>query len=776
MVLMKNSFLLSALVCLPFLLFAQKADKGTVRGNVFDKETAQPLAFARVQIEAVSMGTSTDVNGFFSIAEIPVGTYQLKVSYLGYEDLTLDITIAKGEILYKTIYLQESGTNLGEVVISGKKEQAKTQVQVSKLTVTPKQIRSLPSTGGQSDIAQYLTVLPGVVFTGDQGGQLYIRGGSPVQNRILLDGMTIYNPFHSIGFFSVFETELIRNVDVLTGGFNADYGGRISAIVDVKTREGNRKRLSGLISASPFQAKAILEGPIVPLREEGGSSVSVVFAGKTALIDQTAPKLYKNINNGDGLPFKYTDYYGKMSLMAGNGSKLNFFGFSYDDGVRLNFRAADAGSGETTKTTDFSWESGGGGLDFTLIPSNSNTIVAGTLTYSSYNSRIEEADRSPRTSGINGFYGGMNFTNFDRNNEVKYGFELTGFKTDFSFINFRGLKIEQIENTTEISVYARWKRKFGPLVIEPGFRLQYYQSLSEISPEPRLGLKYNITDNLRFKAAGGIYTQNLLSTVNERDVVNLFVGFLSGPEEAVYKPGTTNERVDHRLQKALHGVAGFEVDITENFELNVEGYFKDFTQLFALNRNKTLLTDPNYVVETGTAKGLDVSLKWEAKRFYVWGAYSLGFVTRFDGKQEYPPVFDRRHNLNLVTTYQAGPKREWEFGARWNFGSGFPFTQTQGFYTNFNFNDGISTDVLGGNGDLGIVYSDVRNGGRLPYYHRLDVSVKRTVEFTKYLKMEITASATNVYDRANIFYFDRVYYERVNQLPIIPSLSMTVQF
>ncbi|MEQ1744698.1 MAG: TonB-dependent receptor [Saprospiraceae bacterium] len=773
---MKNSFLLPALLCLPFILFSQKTDKGTVRGNVFDKETAQPLAFARVLVEEASMGTSTDVNGFFSLSEIPVGQYRIKVAYLGYEDQFLDVQIAKGEIVYKTVYLQESGTNLGEVVISGKKDQAKTQVQISKLTVTPKQIRSLPSTGGQSDIAQYLTVLPGVVFTGDQGGQLYIRGGSPVQNRILLDGMTIYNPFHSIGFFSVFETELIRNVDVLTGGFNADYGGRISAIVDVKTREGNRKRLSGLISASPFQAKAIIEGPIVPLKEEGGASVSFVLAGKQALIDQTAPKLYKHINDGKGIPFNYRDLYGKLSLMSGNGSKLNLFGFSYDDGVQLDFSTPGGGTGTTTQTTDFTWQSGGGGFDFNLVPSNSNTIVGGTLTFSNYDSRIEEADRNPRTSGISGFYGGLNFTNFDRNNEVKYGFELTGFKTDFSFINYRGLKIEQIENTTEISVYARWKRKFGPLVIEPGFRLQYYQSLSEISPEPRLGLKYNITDFLRFKAAGGIYTQNLLSTVNERDVVNLFVGFLSGPEEAVYKPGTTNERVDHRLQKSLHGVAGFEVDIADNFEMNIEGYYKDFSQLFALNRNKDEATDPNYVVETGKASGMDVSLKWEAKRFYVWGAYSLGFVTRFDGQQEYPPVFDRRHNLNLVTTYQAGPKKEWEFGARWNFGSGFPFTQTQGFYSVFNFTDGINTDVLGGNADLGIVYSDARNGGRLPYYHRLDVSVKRTVEFTKYLKMEVTASATNVYDRANIFYFDRVYYKRVNQLPIIPSLSMTVQF
>jgi len=749
-------------------MMAQKTDKGTVRGSVFDKETAQPLAFATVQIEEASLGTSTDINGFFTIGNIPPGQYRLQVSYLGYEAQTIEISIAKSEIVSKTFYLMESGTNLDEVVISGKKEQAKTQVQVSKLTVTPKQIRSLPSTGGQADIAQYLTVLPGVVFTGDQGGQLYIRGGSPVQNRILLDGMTIYNPFHSIGFFSVFETELIRNVDVLTGGFNADYGGRISAIVDVKTREGNRRRLSGLVSASPFQARAIIEGPIVPLREEGGSSVSFVLAGKKALIDQTAPTFYSYVNDSTGIPFNYQDLYGKLSLMSGNGNKLNLFGFNYTDSVAFDI-------------AKFDWSSSGGGFDFSLIPNNSNTIVGGTLTYSSYDSRIVEADRSPRTSSINGFYGALNFTNFDRNNEVKYGIELTGFNTKFAFINFRGLEIEQDENTTEISAYVRMKYKFGPLVIEPGFRLQYYQSLSEVVPEPRIGLKYNLTDFLRLKAAGGLYSQNLLSTVNERDVVNLFVGFLSGPEENVYKPGT-RESVDHRLQKAVHGVFGVEVDLTDNFELNVEGYFKDFTQLIALNRNKESLLDsllvpvPNYVVETGQASGIDVSLKWEARRFYVWGAYSLGFVTRNDGQQEYPPVFDRRHNLNLVTTYQAGSKKEWEIGARWNFGSGFPFTQTQGFYTSYNFNDGINTDVLGGNGDLGIVYSDARNGGRLPYYHRLDVSVKRTFSFSKTGRIEVTASATNVYDRANIFYFDRVRYQRVNQLPIIPSLSMTVQF
>jgi CarboxypepD_reg-like domain/TonB-dependent Receptor Plug Domain len=745
------------------------AQKSTIRGNVFDKLTAEPLSFATIQLEGQRIAGQTDINGFFSLSNVPAGKYTILVKYLGYDEYREEVTLAPGDIKYLNIYIGESATQIGEVVINGRKEQARAEVQVSKLSVTPKQIRSLPSAGGQADIAQYLTVLPGVIFTGDQGGQLYIRGGSPVQNRILLDGMTIYNPFHSIGFFSVYETELIRNVDVLTGGFNAEYGGRISAIVDVKTREGNRKRLSGLVSASPFQAKALIEGPIIPLRKEGGGSVSFVFTGKKGLINQLDKQLYPYVNEGrGGIPFDYQDMYGKVSFLSGNGSKMNFFGFNYSDGVNFPI-------------TDFGWESSGGGMDFTLVPTNSNTIVGGTFTYSGYDSRIEEADRQPRTSGIAGYFAGLNFTNFGRIDEVKYGLELTGFNTKFSFINFKGIPISQDENTTEISAYVRWRRKMGALVIEPSFRIQYYQSLNDISPEPRLGLKYNATNRLRLKAAGGFYSQNLLSTVNERDVVNLFVGFLSGPESAVYKLGEQYDKpgaqvVDHRLQKAWHAVGGFEYDVLENFDINIEGYFKNFTQLLALNRNKIAPAAPDYVVETGEAYGIDFSGKWEWRRAYIWGAYSYGFVTRFDGQQTYPPVFDRRHNFNLVSTYLLGDKKQWELGARWNLGSGFPFTQTQGFYSNFLFEDGVSTDVLGGNPGVGIIYSDQRNTGRLPYYHRLDVSIKRTFKFGKYGQIETVASATNMYDRPNIFYFDRVRYERVNQLPILPSLSMTVQW
>ncbi|MFN0216461.1 MAG: TonB-dependent receptor [Saprospiraceae bacterium] len=786
---MRNYYAYLLFFFFPVLLFSQK---GTVRGNVFDKTSASPIAFATVGIEGAGLGSTTDLNGFFTIGNIPIGAQKLKISFIGYADLVINIEVKKGEILYQNIFLEEGGTQLDEVVVSGKKSQAKAEVQISKIAITPKQIRSLPSAGGQADVAQYLTVLPGVVFTGDQGGQLYIRGGSPVQNRILLDGMTIYNPFHSIGFFSVFETELIRNVDVLTGGFNADYGGRISAVVDVKTREGNRKRLSGLVSGSPFQAKAVIEGPIVPLREEGGASISFVLTGKKSLIDRTANSLYSYVGdttdiwgvfkqselwqapNRDtnlvrGIPFEYGDLYGKVTLLTGNGSKLNVFGFNYTDGVNYGI-------------ANFGWKSSGGGIDFTVIPSNSNTIIGGVVTVSGYDSHIDNADRLPRSSSIGGYSAGLNFTNFGRDSELKYGIELNGFKTEFEFVNFKGYTISQIENTTEISAFAKFRRKFGPLVIEPGLRLQYYQSLNDYAIEPRMGLKYNISDRLRFKAAGGFYSQNLLSTVNERDIVNLFVGFLSGPEEAIYKPGTepvNSNRTDNRIQKSIHGVGGFEIDVTDNFDLNVESYYKRFTQLISLNRNKLEATDPNFITETGDAYGMDVSVKIEAKRYYIWGAYSLGYVTRNDGKEKYPPVFDRRHNLNLVGTYLLGKKKQWEAGVRWNFGSGFPFTLTQGFYNNVTFDDGVNTDILGGNGvanDLGIIYADKRNGGRLPYYHRMDVSIKRVFKFSKFSNLEVTASATNVYNRPNIFYFDRVRYTRVNQLPILPSLSATFQF
>jgi hypothetical protein len=739
------------------------AQSGQVRGYVYDQASGQPVGFATVYLGGTQLGTTTDIEGFYTISGISEGSYSLIASFVGYDSIAVDIAVGNNGVLNQNIYIKESNVELQGVEISAEKTVRKEQVNVSVTKVTPKEIKVLPSVGGQPDLAQYLQVLPGVIFTGDQGGQLYIRGGSPVQNKVLIDGMTIYNPFHSIGFFSVFETEAIRNVDVLTGGFGAKYGGRISAVVDIQTREGNRKRFGGIVSANPFQTKALVEGPIIRLKDDNeGTSVSFLLTGKHSYIDRTSPKLYSYADSS-GLPYNFTDLYGKISLNSSNGSKVNVFGFNYRDNVSY------------TGLSELGWTSTGGGMNFKLLPSNAKMVIGGRFAYSNYDISLAESDAQPRTSSVGGFNGGIDFSLFGKNSETNYGIEIVGLATDFRFKNYTGVNIEQTQNTTELAGFVSHRQKLGALVLEPSLRLHYYASLSNLSLEPRLGLKLNVTDDIRVKFAGGMYSQNLISAVNERDIVNLFVGFLSGPEEAVYNPQTGAD-TEHRLQKAIHAIGGVEFDITDNLQFNVEPYFKRFTQLINLNRNKITNQDPSYVAETGNAYGVDFSADYKKDRLFVWAVYSMAYVNRNNGEQTYPTNFDRRHNANLVTGYTMGKDKSWDASVRWNLGSGFPFTLTQGFFESVTPTGGIDSDFITQNGDLGIEYDQIINGGRLPYYHRLDISLTKKIKFSKYAGMEINASATNVYNRQNIFYFDRVRYTRVNQLPILPSLGVTFNF
>jgi len=740
------------------------AQTGTVRGNLVDNSTGEPIIYGNVRLSGTTLGATSDLDGFFSITDVPTGTYDLIATYVGYDSTSVAVEVEENAIVYKRLNLEPSSIELGTVNVSGRREQARSKVQISTVRVTPQRIRSLPSTGGAADIAQYLPVLPGIVTTGDQGGQIYIRGGSPIQNKILLDGMTIYNPFHSIGFFSVFETETIRSVDVLTGGFDAEYGGRISAIVDIKTREGNQKRYGGLVSVNPFQAKALLEGPIKKLQDDGGGSSSFMFTAKHSYIDQTGDALYTYPPlDTIGLPYSFTDFYGKLSFLSENGSKLNLFGFNFKDQVDFEGVAA------------LDWTTTGGGTNFKLIPPSSSLIIDGTVAFSNYEIQLLEADGRPRQSSIVDYVARLNFSYFGNNKEVQYGFVFNGFNTDFIFRNFLNNTIQQKDFTTELSGYVKYNQKFERLIIEPSLRLHYYASQPQMSLEPRFGLKYNFTPSFRFKMAGGFYSQNLVSSVNEQDVVNLFVGFLSGPEETIFKPGT-REATDDRLQKSTHAIAGFEVDFGDNTTVNIEGYYKDFTQLITVNRNKLSEQDPDFATETGEAYGVDFSFRYETRDIYLWATYSLGYVRRDDGMQVYPTIFDRRHNVNLLGTYNFGKDDLWEASIRWNLGSGFPFTLTQGFYSLFNFGEGLNTDVLTENPELGVLFSEDRNDGRLPYYHRLDGSLKRTFNFSEHSKLEAVLSVTNMYNRENIFFFDRVRYERVNQLPILPSLGITFSF
>lgn len=756
-------FSLLLIICtFSFTSFGQ----GTIRGNVFDKATGDPVSFANVFLEGTQIGVNTDLNGFYTIPQVEGGNYVLMATFIGYDTARVDISISAGQVITQQLFIEDAGLQIAEVSISAEREIARNEVKISQLSVTPKQISMMPSTGGEPDIIQYLQVLPGVVSTGDAGGQLFIRGGSPVQNKILLDGLPIFNPFHSIGFFSTFETDAIRNVEVLTGGFNAEHGGRISAIVDINTKDGNKKDFSGSVSISPFLAKAFFEGPIVKQTENGGST-SFMLSQKNSIINRTGSVLYPYaaVSDSVGLPFSLNDTYGKLSFINQNGSYLTLFGFNYDD-VFNDPAVAKIG-----------WKNLGGGANFKLLLDNSDLVLNGLVGYSTYNVAFdEESGNDTRESQVGSFVGRFDFDYYLKNGTINYGVEINVNNTVFEFTNPFGIKIDENQSSPDIAGFVKMRYKLGRLIVEPGFRAIYYAALTEFSPEPRFGMKYNITDDIRFKFAGGLYSQNLLSTSNERDVVALFSGFLTSPESGISKLGTS-ELTTSNLQKATHAVGGIELDVIDNLTLNVEAYWKRFDQLIVVNRTKLNDSDPNYTTEEGVAYGADISAKYQLPNFYFWGSYALGYVNRNDGQQIFPTIFDRRHNVNLLANYQFSADRSWELGVRWNYGSGFPFTQTQSFYNFLPITDGPTADVVTSNPDnVGILFSDKRNGGRLPDYHRLDLSLIKKIKFGRFGGLEINFSVTNAYNRANIFYFDRIKYDRVDQLPILPSISLKYKF
>jgi len=767
--------------------FAQAT--ATIRGTVFDKKTGEPVLYAQVFLKDTKFGVQSDINGFYSLTRIPAGTYTLLTNYIGYKQSTIEITVKAGQIMTKNLYIEEVGQTYGVIEISAEKQNKLENTENSKFSLDQRQLQIVPSLGGVADVAQSVQVLPGVVSTGDQGGQLYIRGGAPIQNKMLLDGMIIYNPFHSIGIFSVFDTDIIKNMDVYTGGFGSEYGGRISSVMDITTRDGHKKRHGGKLTGSPFGAKLMFEGPIKRQKDTTGATggaITYVVSAKTSYLKETSKLLYSYVDT-NGLPFNFSDFYGKVSFSNPNGSKMNLFGFSFNDRV-TRFKGS----------ADLHWYSYGFGSNFQVVPAGSTTLIKGNFAYSKYVIGMQEDFFQPRNDTVDGFNLGLNFTYFQRKNVINYGVEVLGYHTNFNFTNVVGRRIEQDQNTTEFAAYVKykWVSENTKLVLEPGFRYQYYASLSNHSPEPRLAFKYNITNNLRLKGAGGMYSQNLISAVSDRDVVNLFYGILSGsdnlPDQFTQDNGEVKD-ITHKLQKANHAILGIEFDPTldsagkQRMTINLEGYIKDFTQLTNLNRNKLYDdTDPanfdkpdvlkkDFIVETGQAYGVDLLVKYEYDRYYLWTVYSLGFVKRWDGIVDYRPHFDRRHNVNIVGAVKLGKDRSWEIDIRWNYGSGFPFTPTAGFYENLSFADGINTDYTTANGDLGILYGGL-NSHQLPDYHRLDLTVKKEFVFSDNSKLELSGGATNVYNRANIFYIDRVTMKRVNQLPVMPSIAFNWTF
>ena len=746
----------------------------TIKGFIFDAETRQPVPMVNVVVEPSGKGTLTNEEGYFLISRLSEGEILLKVFCIGFDTAAEKLTLKKNSTVIRNLYLTPSAYQLHEVSVSTTREKVARQ-KVSEIRMVPAQIALTPSFGGIPDIIQHIQALPGVITRGDIGGQVYIRGGTPVQTKVLLDEAVIYNPVHSIGLFSVFDNDYLRNVNFYTGGYDAEFGGCLSSVIDISTKTPNPARWSGKLDVSTIASKLLLEGPILRDTTSEKVSLSALLSIKTSYFEQAAEWFYPYLDRE--LPFFFRDIYGKVTAQLGKGFSASISGYGFKDKVS-----------ETSSFKTYAWDSKGFSVNLMTMPAEVPILMKIYIAGSAYEMTLEEPNYDNRFSEVSSLSVGMKFFRYMERHNFKYGFDFTDLRTNYKYFTNDYNKFEQGENSGELSGYFHYEGNYGWVIAEAGFRGTYFTSLMKFSPEPRIAVRFLVTENIALKAAAGMYAQNLIGASSDKDIVNFFQGYLSAPVDMVSESG--EDPNDFYLQKASHFIAGAEYDFRGILFFDLEAYYKNYTQLINFNKNKLFNKKDNpgapsymsgtFISETGFAEGLEFSVKFTKSFCNLELNYSLAVVKRryldpLGETVEYYPQYDRRHNLNISGMYVFGKNRSWMLTARWNYGSGFPFTPSAGYYEGLQFDENGKYNYLTQNGEMNILYGEY-NSKRLPAYQRLDLAIKKTFTFRNRTVLETEFNVINAYNYDNIFYVNRNTNETAYQLPILPGLRISYAF
>jgi len=735
------------------------------KGNVVDKATYKPVIGAHIYLKDGRSGSSTDENGFFQILNLNPSIYIFYFSAIGYKTDSVKIDLTKNSFIERTLELKKVTVEIDQLVISDIKEREKTETGIAMHHISPLQISKLPGYGANPDLAQYLQMLPGIIQTGDQGGQLYIRGGSPSMNKFLVDGITVYNPMHSMGLFSVVPSGILESADIYTGGFGASYSGAIASVMNITTKTGNPFSLKANYTIDPFQTSVLAEGPLIKKKKGKEFYLSYILSGRKSLIDQTAS--YLPYIDSIGIPFSFEDLFGKLSLRGGTGNKLDLIFMKNSDKVIY------------PGLVDMNWKFYGGGIRATIFPITSKIQMSPYVFYSAYKNDYNHSDQNPSHSYINGFQLGIKFRYIHNYDHFDYGFEAIGNETNTIVSNNYNLQVKQKDFTTDLRFFAEYQKHLGRFIFEGGVNGIYYGSLNYFSPEPRLRVKFQLNDMTSIKIASGLYSQNLMTSHSDRDIVNFFYGFLSSPAnlQEVY----LGRNIHDRTQKSRHLVLGLETTAFKSINISSEAYLIDYNQLINVNRNRYYqdnednATRPEYlkkefIIEEGVSYGADFQIKYTNSKTQILLVYSISKSMHQDEVMSYVPHYDRRHSFNILLYRSFGRKNSWEFSSKWNFGTGFPFTQIEGYYEEidpYESKDVYQVNRL--NGDLGILLAEY-NQGRLPHYHRLDVNLRKRLTFS-WGTIQLVASIINVYNRKNLFYIDRITRKTAYQLPVLPTIG-----
>lgn len=732
------------LVILLFSNLLQAQEAGNLRGTITDSTNGEALAYANVFVKEINRGTATDKRGNYLIIGLPANqTYNVIFSYIGYLQKSLKVSIKPGAITQVNVQMVPSNIELQTIEKIGEKVIRKNETNIGLQTITMKQLEVMPK-GVETDVLRSLQYLSGVRTTGDVSARYYVRGGTGDENLVLLNGVPIYNPFHALGLFSVIDPDMINSVEFYKGGFTAEYGGRLSSVLDVVTKNGNQKSYGFKAAASYLTGKALFEGPI--------PNGSFIITGRKSF----STEILKKFLNDQNVPIDFYDASFKLNYSNPevlNNGRFLLFGFLSGDNIDYEDPAKE----------DFNWNNGILGFEWLQVYDVPLYSRLG-ISLSRFNGKINpnQSDIRPKENEVSDVNLSFDLTNvFDSKDELGAGFNFKALSTKLFLRNTQGVATNLDEFGGNFAIYFKYKLlRYENFGADIGSRY----NLSGLSRngggiiEPRVSLSYRPVPFAALKGAWGIYSQEVSTIADENEVINLFEPWVIIPD--YLNPST-----------AIHYVIGTELNLSALSTVEVEGYYKIVHNLPIINHGKIFSYEPDLLEGRGESYGWEFSYKYVTPALSIMTSYTLSWAYRSLGSYLYYPRYDSRHSVNLSVAYDFGGG--WQASAVWSFNTGLPFTPLAGYYDKLYFNefgnDWFSDDDL----KPFLILGD-RNIKRLPDYHRLDLSLSKSFQLG-FLNLGIDVSVINVYNRKNIFYFKRDTGEIVNMLPVLPTATIKIQ-
>ena len=693
-------------------MFTSLKGSPSISGFVRDISNGEPISYANVFISNSTNGSTTNRDGYFAISDLQVGKYELNVTMIGFASYKDSVELLTNESVRLDIVLRSQVLESSEILVTAERQKFQRAIESSQISLDIRELNSAPAFI-EPDVFRTLQMLPGVQTTSDFSSALYVRGSTPDQNLIMLDGIAIYNPYHLGGIFSTFNTDAIKEADFRAGGFSARYGGRMGAILNVINREGNTEKIKGSANLSLISSKILIEGPVPKWR---GIKGSWMFSGRRTYIDKVVNAL--KIPNGekreDGsdiyyeFPYYFYDYQIKANIDLNQDHRLTFtrfygddvLDFSYEDPIRVAQGNNVTVQQEFHLGLDWPWGNKTNGLTWRWIISP-KTIAKTFISSSRYRFDFD-LSFVDRDTYIYSDSTAINFTNFNWNiydlikdrtieTEVQYklsknhsltagaqlrnidfdlgiNYELT---TQDTFFTWNPLYLKN--STQEFAVFAqdRWEVSKN-LKIRGGLRMTDYNLHDKVYLDPRLGVKYNLSDNIALKTNWGLYHQFLTTANNQDENLRLVELWLGIPEN---KPASISE----------HLITGLEYMSKENIFYRIELYKKTFDNLLTLkqdNANEFEGVSQDSTINEfwdtrGNSKGVELLIKKSSGRFNGWVGYTFSETKYFTQPNGwYSPNFDRTNTLNIVANFEINS--DLEFSAALTQSTGNPYTKILG--------------------------------------------------------------------------------------------------